>query len=138
MRSLALDIGEARVGVAVSDAGGRVASPLTVLDARSRLSDRVAAIVDEYGAEEVVVGLPIGLSGDEGPQARRVRDAAAALASALDVPVTFWDERLSSAEARRVLTAGGVSDRKKRGKVDMIAAALVLQSYLDSKAVSDG
>lgn len=134
MRVLALDIGERRIGLAVSDPAGRVATPLKVLDARVVLGDAsvLRRVLDDYEVERVVVGLPLTLSGDEGPQARIARKAGEKLAAWLPVPVVYWDERLSSAEARRVLSESGVRDADKRGRVDMIAAAVFLQSYLDS------
>lgn len=132
---LGLDIGEARVGVAVSDPDGRVATPLKVLPARSLAADPspLLRLVSDYEAEAVVVGLPLSLDGTEGPQAARVRAFADRLASALPVPVEYWDERLSSAEARKAMTAAGVSDRDKRGSVDKVAASLLLQGWLDSR-----
>lgn len=130
MRSLGLDIGERRVGVAISDASGRIASPLAVVDAGDATS--IARLVSEYEADEVVVGLPLSLDGTEGPQARAVREVADALARRLPVPVRFFDERLSTAEAARAMAAAGVGSRKARGKVDMVAAAVFLQTYLDS------
>lgn len=139
MRVLGLDIGEKRIGVAVSDPSGTVASPLVVLDAKPVLGDGGALVrlAEDYEVELVVVGLPRSLDGSEGPQADLVRAAGDRLARFLRLPVEYYDERLSSAEARRVMTSAGVSDRDKRGSVDMIAAALFLQSYLDSHRSSD-
>lgn len=137
VRYLGLDIGEVRVGVAVSDPTGRVATPLEVLDARGLLGDvrPLRRIVEEYAPGVMVVGLPRSLSGEEGPQARSVREISERYAEMLDVPVEYWDERLSSAEARRIMTGSGVSDRKKRGTLDKLAATLILQSYLDAHAL---
>jgi putative Holliday junction resolvase len=137
MRVLALDIGEKRLGVAVSDASGTIASPLKVLDAVPALADGrdLRRIVEDYEVELMVVGLPLSLDGSEGPQARRVRQAGERLARFAGVPVMYVDERLSSAEARRSMTEAGISDRDKRGSIDMIAASLFLQSYLDSTRV---
>lgn len=139
MRVLGLDIGEKRIGVAVSDPSGTVATPLVVLDAKPVLGDGGALVrlAEDYEVELVVVGLPRSLDGSEGPQADLVRAAGDRLARFLRLPVEYYDERLSSAEARRVMTSAGVSDRDKRGSVDMIAAALFLQSYLDSHRSSD-
>lgn len=134
MRVLALDIGERRVGVAVSDSTGRVASPLKVLDA-SVLTDAgpLARLVDDYEAELLVVGLPLTMAGEEGPQALRVREAGERLSASLGVPVEYRDERLSSAEARRMMASAGTDSRSGRGSVDMVAAALILQGWLDSR-----
>lgn len=133
MRVLALDIGERRIGVAVSDPSGTVATPLAVLDAAAVLADgrEFARLVDEYGVGRVLVGLPLSLDGSEGPQAASVRRAAARLAGFVDVPFDFADERLSTAQASRAMGEAGISDREKRGSVDMVAASLFLQAYLD-------
>lgn len=134
MRTLGLDIGERRIGVAISDPAGRVATPLKVLDARAVLggSNDLRLLVEDYEVERIVVGLPLTLAGEEGPQARIARAAGEKLARSLPVPLVYWDERLSSAEARRAMTAAGVKDADKRGRVDMVAAAVFLQSYLDA------
>jgi len=135
VRALGLDIGEKRIGVAVSDAQGRVATPLKVLDARRTLGDGVELrrLIDEYEAELLVVGLPLSLDGTEGPQARRVRSAAAKLSVLAPLEMVFADERLSSAEAKRRMREAGTSERDQRGSVDMIAASLFLQAYLDAR-----
>lgn len=137
MRALALDIGEKRIGVAISDSQMRVATPLAVMDARQVLGDggplrRLIADYDDVGL--LVVGLPRSLDGDEGPQAATVRKAAARIKAHVDLPVTFVDERLSSAEASRRMAEAGLDERKRRGSVDMVAAALFLQAYLDAQA----
>jgi putative Holliday junction resolvase len=136
VRVLALDIGEKRIGVAVSDPAGRIATPLTVLDARRALADGVelARIIDDYSVEAAVIGLPLSMDGTEGPQARRVRAFAGKLGPRLGVPYTFADERLSSTQASRAMSEAGVSARGQRGKLDAVAASLFLQSYLDATA----
>ena len=139
MRVVALDIGEKRVGVAVSDPSGTIASPVCVLDATQVLGDGrdLVRLVEDYEAELVVIGLPRSMDGSEGPQAARARQAGERLARFLPVPVEYADERLSSAAARRSLTEAGVTDRQKRGRVDMIAASLFLQTYLDAARTRD-
>ena len=139
MRVLALDIGEKRIGVAVSDPSGTIASPVCVLDAAQVLGGGrdLIRLVEDYEAGLVVIGLPRSMDGSEGPQAARVRSAGERLARSLPVPVTYADERLSSVEARRSLTEAGVTDRQKRGTVDMIAASLFLQTYLDADRTRD-
>ena len=134
MRVVALDIGEKRIGVAVSDVSGTIASPLKVLDAAAVMADGrdLKRIVEDFEAELIVIGLPRSLDGTEGPQADRVRRAGERLARLVSVPVTYVDERLSSIEARRSMTEAGTSDRDKRGSIDMVAAALFLQTYLDA------
>ena len=134
MRILALDVGDRRLGVAVSDPLGMWARPLTVITRRSREQDfqAIARLVKEQGAARVVVGHPVTMSGEVGPQARRVERYAAALAERLGVPVVLWDERLSTAEAERLLRESGESSRQYRGRLDAVAAAVILQSYLDA------
>ncbi|HEY5541555.1 MAG TPA: Holliday junction resolvase RuvX [Coriobacteriia bacterium] len=135
MRALALDIGEKRIGVAVSDPSGRVATPVVVLDAAKVLGDGrdLVKLVEDYEVEVLVVGLPLSMDGSEGPQAKRVRSAASRLAGFLRTPIEFVDERLSSAEASKAMHATGASSREQRGSVDMVAASLFLQSYLDAR-----
>jgi putative Holliday junction resolvase len=138
MRRLGLDIGEKRVGVAVSDPSGTVATPLTVLDAGRLARDpsQLMRLVDDYGAAELVVGLPLTMSGAEGPQAEAVRRCADALGQRLGIPVAYHDERLSSSAAERSMGETGARSRERRGSVDMVAATLVLQAYLDARRVS--
>ncbi len=139
MRVLALDLGSKRIGVAVSDLTGTIASPLTVLArSRSRRHDheRIAALVREEEAELVVVGLPISLSGAEGPAARAARTEAEALATLIAVPLETFDERLTTVTAERALADAGVRGPARRQVVDKVAAAVILQSFLDRRAGS--
>jgi putative Holliday junction resolvase len=137
MRVLALDVGERRIGVAVSDPTGTIARPLQALERGSREEDfsAIAALIDEYSAQAVIVGRPLSLDGTAGPQARRVARYAEALAGQLEVPVIAWDERFSTATADEILreTRGEKAKRRARssGEIDAIAAAVILQSYLD-------
>jgi putative Holliday junction resolvase len=135
MRRLGLDIGEKRVGVAVSDPSGRVATPLKVLEASALTGEATALrrLVEDYEVGELVVGLPLTLAGDEGPQARRVRAEAERLAKAVGLPLAMWDERLSSTAAARAMGEAGEDSRARRGRLDMVAASLLLQGYLDSR-----
>jgi putative holliday junction resolvase len=139
VRVLALDLGSKRIGVAVSDLTGTVASPLTVLTrSRSRRHDheRIAALVRDEEAELVVVGLPISLSGAEGPAARAAKTEAEALATLIAVPLETFDERLTTVTAERALAEAGVRGRARRQLVDKVAAAVILQSFLDRRAGS--
>lgn len=135
MRVLGLDIGEKRTGIAVSDPEGRVATPLKVVDASDRAA--VHAAVAEWEAGLVIVGLPLSLDGSEGPQAARVRACASRMETDLDVPVRLFDERLTSVQAERAMGEAGLTGRERRGRVDMVAAALMLQAYLDSEAADE-
>ena len=139
MRVLALDLGSKRIGVAVSDLTGTIASPRTVLArSRSRRQDheRIAALVREEEADLVVVGLPISLSGAEGPAARAARTEAEALATLIAVPLETFDERLTTVTAERALADAGVRGPARRQVVDKVAAAVILQSFLDRRAGS--
>ena len=141
MRAVALDLGTRRIGVAVSDAGGVMATPYDVIQRSGDVSAdraRVAEIVSEVGAGLVVVGLPLSLDGSEGPAARAALEEADALRQVLDVPVECHDERLTSVTANRSLTEAGVTGRSRRkarkaGAVDQAAAAVLLQSWLDTR-----
>lgn len=139
MRVLALDIGEARIGLAVSDAAGRIATPLKVLPAQEVLAGgkEFRRIVDDWEIEQLVCGLPFTLAGEEGPQAASIREKAHRVAKSCGLPIAFVDERLSSREAKRILREEGLDERAMRGKVDMIAASLFLQVWLDSQSVSE-
>lgn len=134
MRYMALDIGKARIGIAVSDPEGRVASPLKVLPADEVLSGARSfrMLVEDWAPDALVCGLPFTLAGEEGPQAALVKERAERIAQACDLPLHFSDERLSSSEAKRFLREGGYDEKSMRGKVDMIAASIFLQSWLDS------
>ena len=134
MRAVALDIGEVRCGIAASDASGRVASPVKVLPmAEVRANARTwRRILEDYEPEVLVCGLPMTLAGEEAAQAARIREEAGRIAQMCGLPLEFQDERLSSAEAKRILHEGGLSERDMRGKVDMVAASLFLQAWLDA------
>lgn len=135
MRIMALDIGEKRVGVAISDPDERVASPVCVLAADEVLANgrSFRIVLADWEPELFLCGLPMTLSGEEGPQAERVRGFAEAVAKRIGIPLEFADERLSSAEAKRSLREKGLSEKAMRGKVDMIAASIFLQSWLDAR-----
>ena len=137
MRALALDIGEVRIGIAASDVSGRIASPVKVLPAAEVLNGSRSwrMILEDYEPEVLVCGRPRTMEGEDGPQAQRVCEQAKAIAAACDLPVEFVDERLSSAEAKRILRAQGLNEKSMRGKVDMVAASLFLQSWLDAQLV---
>ena len=139
MRILALDIGEVRVGVAVSDSGERVASPVCVLPAAEVLAcaRSFRRVLDDWEPELLLCGLPYTLSGEEGPQAMRIRAAAQRISEACGIPCEFADERLSSSEAKRSLREKGMDEKAMRGKIDMIAASLFLQAWLDARRQSD-
>jgi len=134
MRILALDLGEQRTGAALSDAAGWLATPLTVLKSRSREAElaAIAELVQKHRVERIVVGYPLSLDGSIGPQALRVDKIVERLRALLpDVPVVLWDERLSTAQAERLIHETG--RRVQRERIDAAAAAVILQSYLDAQ-----
>lgn len=132
---MALDIGEKRVGIAVSDATGRIASPVKVLPASEviGMARPFRMLLEDYEPEILVCGRPMTLAGEEGPQAARVMEQALAIGRAAGLPVAFADERLSSTEAKRILREQGLNERSMRGKVDMVAASVFLQTWLDER-----
>jgi putative Holliday junction resolvase len=135
MRVIALDLGSKRIGVAVSDDAGTVATPLTTLERdrdKSRLHRDVARLVSEWDAGLVLLGLPIDLDGDLGPAAQAVLVERDELAAVLSVPVEVHDERLTTRIADRALRERGDLDgRARRAVVDMVAASVILQDWLD-------
>lgn len=134
MRALALDIGEVRVGIAASDAAGLIASPVKVLPAQEVLSHArtFRVVLEDYEPDVLVCGRPKTLSGEDGPQAKRIMQQAEQIAKACNLPLEFVDERLSSSEAKRILREQGLKEKEMRGKIDMIAASLFLQAWLDA------
>ena len=136
MRALGLDLGSKRIGVAVSDLSGTIASPLLVITrGRSRRHDhdRIAALVREEEADVLVVGMPRSLSGGEGPAAKAATAEITALASVVGVPVETYDERFTTVAANRALAESGVRGQARRQVVDKVAAAVILQSWLDAR-----
>jgi putative Holliday junction resolvase len=135
MRILALDVGDVRIGVALSDETQTLATGLPTYVRVGPRKDvkAVKALVRDREAGELVVGLPKNLSGEIGPQAEKVLAFVEDLRSALPVPVVTWDERFTTALAERTLIEGGVSRRGRREVVDQVAAVLILQSYLDAR-----
>lgn len=133
MRLMGLDVGDRRIGVALSDEDGLVAFPLEVINRTSRAKDigRISALIDQYGVRQVVVGMPRTLAGRIGPQAQKVQDFSERLRAGLSVPVVSWDERLTTAEVEKLLVSADLSRRRRREVVDKLAATLILNSYLD-------
>jgi putative Holliday junction resolvase len=142
MRILGLDMGERRIGVAICDPEERLAVPLKTLSSRGQAADirAIAELAEQEQAGALVLGLPLSLHGEAGPQAQRVRDFGRALAEAVSQPVEYWDERFSSAEAERLLSqvpAAVSSGRRRRSRIlagrDALAATIILQSFLDRR-----
>jgi putative Holliday junction resolvase len=135
MKIIGLDYGEARIGVAVSDMLETIANPLDTVSEKDREKqlEKVLDIIKREGVEKIVVGLPRRMDGSMGHRAEYTKSFAEELSERSSLPYVMWDERLSSAEAHRMLEAGGVSGKKRKTKVDKIAAVLILQTYLDSQ-----
>jgi len=133
MRVLGLDVGEKRIGVAVSDPLGIIAQGVTVITRRDLQSDLndIAKIISEYGADSVVVGMPINMDGTKGKSARKVAEFVEALKGRISISVSVYDERLSTKESERFLISADVSRKKRRQVIDKMAAQLILESYLE-------
>ncbi|UCF35149.1 MAG: Holliday junction resolvase RuvX [Phycisphaerales bacterium] len=134
-RYLGVDYGTKRIGLAISDAGGTIASPLVTVEARGAVADHVNAVLaetDDYAFDEIVVGLPLNMDGTEGEQARKTRGFGDALGAASGKPVRYFDERLSSLEAEEKLREADLGRGKKKARVDALAAQITLQEFLDT------
>jgi putative Holliday junction resolvase len=137
LRVIALDLGSRRIGVAISDPTGTIASPHSVIERSGDVAldhQAIASLVGELDAERVVVGLPVSMNGAMGPAARAATAEAETLATVLLVPVETYDERLTTVAADRLLLAGRVRGGARRRVVDKIAAAVILQGWLGAKA----
>ena len=135
-RVMALDVGDVRIGVAVSDLMGIIANPLETYTRKGDITRDVNYIVQLAKAHEVslfVSGLPLGLNGLENEQTRKTRDFVDALTAATDIPVKFMDERFTTLSAERVLIEGNVRRENRKKVIDKVAATIILQNYLDSK-----
>jgi putative Holliday junction resolvase len=132
-RVIAFDPGSKRIGVAVSDPLRIIASPLTVIDAADPW-DAIDGLLDEYAPTDVVIGLPVSLSGGEGPAAERARAFGAELERRTGRSIQWVDERFTTQKAEEALIEGGVRRRRRKEAVDKVAAAVILQHYLSSPA----
>ena len=133
MRAVGVDLGSARIGVAVSDPSGVLASPYEVVRRGDRDHVRLREIVEEVGAEVVVVGLPLSLDGHRGQAAQTVESEVAQLRAELPVPVELYDERFTTVTAHQSLAAAGKRAKARREIVDGAAAAVLLQAWLDAR-----
>ena len=133
MRSLGLDIGDKRIGVALSDPDGILASPLTIINCRDESLDieAITNIVNQHQVKQIIVGLPRSMDGSIGRQAEKVKAFTHRLCQHTEVPVEFRDERLTTVAAKRLMQAAGSKKTRKKVRDDAIAAALILQGYLD-------
>ena len=138
MRMIGIDFGEKRIGVAAGDDRTRIAVPVTTVESQGDPVAEIAEIATEQGAEALVIGLPLSLSGAEGPQAVRVREVVDALSERLTIPVHTHDERLTTTQAAH-LPGGGRTRKSKSGATsrDAVAASIMLQAYMDSQRPYD-
>jgi len=136
-RILAIDYGSRRMGLAVSDPLGITAQGLATLERKNKRSDfaRLERTLRQYEVREIVVGYPLRMSGEAGTQSEKVAEFAKALRQEFELPVHLWDERLTSAEANRVLREADISVRKRAAAVDRMAAVLILQSFLEARSM---
>ncbi|MBN1400725.1 MAG: Holliday junction resolvase RuvX [Anaerolineae bacterium] len=140
MRYLCLDVGDERIGVAISDELGALARPLEVLRRASGPGSfqRLAELVHEYEVGMLVVGLPLLEDGTEGEQVRSTRAYVRGLRGHVDSPIVFWDERDSTKRAEEIMSINRRSRRRRQGGLDAVAAAVILQSYLDAQTGEGG
>ena len=136
MRALGVDLGEKRIGIAVSDSNGKVATPLQVIIRSKSIKQdhkKICDLVDEWEADIVVVGMPYSLNGSKGLAAKTVEKEVEELSFALEVPVATQDERLTTAMAAKELAIQGLDSKKQRKVIDQVAASVILQSWLDNR-----
>lgn len=133
MRFLGLDVGEKTIGISISDQSGLVAQGIDTLR-RDNIFEDIEAIkefVQKYQVERIIIGLPLKMNGSEGTEALKMREFMAIIKKNIPLPIIAWDERLSTVASEKVLLAADLSRKKRRKVVNQIAAALILQSYLD-------
>ena len=134
-RILAIDYGEKRIGVAISDIMGIIAQPLDTIQRKDYEEDlkNIKNIIKQNSVVEVVIGLPKNMDGRLGDSAMKIVHFVSQLRKAIDLPIRVWDERLTTAESEKLLIESDVSRKKRRKKIDKIAASLILQGYLENK-----
>jgi len=132
-RVLGIDHGDVRVGIALSDPTGFLASPLCVLDSTKAGLDQIAALISEHEVEKIVVGLPRNMDGSYGSATDKVRKFIEKLKTKTALPVFEWDERLSTVSAHNALREAGLDGKRRKGVVDKVAAQIILQNYLDAQ-----
>ncbi len=138
-RLLGLDPGERRIGVAISDATGTIASPVEFVDRKARNHEqRITDLCSDWEITEIVIGLPLSLDGTEGPAAAKSRDFGTFVAELTGLPVSYHDERFTTVTAEQALLEGGVKRRSRTNKRDQVAAAVMLQGFLDRRRYQSG
>ena len=136
MRILGLDIGEKTIGVAVCDPLGYTAQGVTTIKRKNKAADieEIKKICTEYGVESIVIGLPKNMNGTIGPQGEKIMNLGEVIKNNVELPIIFWDERLTTVAAHRVMLEADLSRNKRKKIVDKLAAMYILQGYLDSIA----
>lgn len=136
MRIMGLDVGDRRIGIAMSDPMGWTAQPHSTLHRRNLAADieLLQKLCQEFEVELIVVGLPLNMNGTMGPKALEIQEFGDDLSKKLDLPIEYWDERLTTVSAEKVLLEANVSRQKRRGVIDKLAAVNILQNYLDRHA----
>ncbi len=132
-RVLGIDHGDVRIGVALSDPTGFLASSLCVLDSTNAGLDQIVALIAEHQIEKIVVGLPRNMDGSYGSATEKVRNFIEKLKTRTNVPVFEWDERMSTVSAHNALREAGLNGKRRKGVVDKVAAQIILQNYLDAQ-----
>jgi len=132
MRVLAIDYGDARTGIAISDALGMIVGQTTVIHSRraEKTVEEIARLIREHRVERVVMGFPRNMDGSEGPRAELYREFAALMEAAIQMPVVLWDERRTTVEAHQILSDCNYHGKKRKNTVDAVAASLILEGYL--------
>ena len=140
MRIMAIDYGDARTGIAISDALGMLAGTTTVIHSwnADRTAQEIARLACENGVERLVMGFPRNMDGSEGPRAALYREFAARLAATTGMEPVLWDERRTTIEAHQILSAGNYHGKKRKNTVDAVAASLILEGYLSYLAAQKG
>ena len=133
MRVMGIDYGDARTGIAVSDAGGLIVGQTTVIHSwnREKTAEQIAALVKQHGVERLVMGLPRNMDGTEGPRAALYREFAALVEEKTCMEVVLWDERRTTVEAHQILSEHNYHGKKRKNTVDAVAASLILEGYLN-------
>ena len=136
MRLLCLDVGSRRIGVAISDPEEILATPLAVIEHKDDnvTSEAIRSLIEEYGVDRVVAGMPYSLDGSRGPQARDVEAFLGHLSGQISVPIETWDERFSTTTAQQMMEDAGTKKSRRKENLDALAAAVILQGYLDCRA----
>lgn len=132
-RALGIDYGDVRIGIAMSDETAFLASPLTTIQNSKTAADEVVALVQEHRVETIVIGLPLNMDGSAGPATEKVRKFSKKLAAKTNVPIIENDERLTTVTAHHNLREAGLDGKKRKGVVDMAAAQIILQDWLDAQ-----